>query len=83
MSMDFSEFKRRLGAEPRSEDPDLAAARDASPEHRAFAGDAERFETLLEDAVSVAVPDDLVDTIRAIPRQARARRAPWPVALAA
>lgn len=83
MSMDFSEFKRRLGAEPRSGDPDLAAARDASPEHRAFAEDAERFETRLEHALAVAVPEDLVDTIRAIPSQAGRRRALWPVALAA
>ena len=83
MSMDFSEFKRRLGAEPRSRDPDLVAARDASPENRALAEEAERFETRLEDAVSVTVPEDLVDTIRAIPKRAGPRRTLWPVALAA
>ena len=83
MSMDFSEFKRRMGAEPRSGDPDLAAARNDSPEHRAFAEDAERFEARLEEAVSVKVPEDLVDAIRAIPKQAGRRRIPWPVALAA
>ena len=83
MSMDFSEFKRRLGAEPRSTDPDLVAARVASPENRAFAEEAERFETRLEDAVSVTVPEDLVDTIRAIPKRVGPRRTLWPVALAA
>ena len=67
MSMNFSEFKRRLGAEPRSADPAVAAARDASAEHRAYAEDAERFETQLERALAVAVPDTFIDDIRKLP----------------
>ena len=83
MSMDFSEFKRRLGAEPSSADPAVAAARDASPEHRAYAEDAERFETQLERAVAVAVPDTLIDDIRRLPGKAPHRKFAWPAALAA
>lgn len=83
MSMDFSEFKRRLGAEPRSADPELEAARDASPEHRAFAEHAERFESRLEQALSVPVDEELIDDIRKLPLRAKRRRAAWPFALAA
>ena len=32
MSMNFSEFIRQLGAEPRSQDPEFLRARQSSPE---------------------------------------------------
>ena len=53
MFMDFSEFRRRVWAEPRSGDPDLLAARAATPEHEAEAREAERFEDRLERACAI------------------------------
>ena len=81
--MDFTEFKRRLGAEPRGTDPDLAAARDSSPEHREAAIRAEAFEAKLERALNLPVPADLLDSIAAIPAQGGRRRDWRPLALAA
>lgn len=85
--MDFSEFTRRLGAEPRSSDPELVAARDASPRHREAAREADAFEAKLERAAHIPVPDDLMECIGSVTRQAPgripARRARWPWALAA
>ena len=69
MYMDFTEFKRKLGAEPRGGDPEYIAARDSSPEHREAAIRAEAFEDKLERAAKVPVPGDLIDTISAIPDQ--------------
>lgn len=86
MSMDFSEFKRLLGAEPRTRDPAVLRARDASPEFREAAAEAERFEDRLERALRVAEPPDLLDGLRAIaqPKRTAARRETWwPMALAA
>lgn len=83
MSMNFSEFKRRLGAEPRSADPEMVTARDASDEHRAAAAEAEQFERRLDRALATPVPADLVDTLRAIHSTGYHRRRWWPVALAA
>lgn len=81
--MDFTEFRRRLGAEPRGEDPELTAARDASPEHRAAAAEAEAFEAKLELALDLPVPDDLLEGIVVIPHRGERRRRRWPMALAA
>jgi len=47
MSMDFSEFSLRLGADPRNRDPEFLRARDSSPEFSAAAELAERFEQQL------------------------------------
>ena len=83
MSMNLSEFRRRLGAEPRSEDDDMNRAREASEEHRAAAREADRLEQRLEQALEVPLPDDLVDSLRAIPSNESRPRRWWPVALAA
>lgn len=86
MSMDFSEFKRLLGADPRTRDPAVLRARDASPEFREAAAEAERFEDRLERALRLAEPPDLLDGLRAITqpkRPAAARETWWPMALAA
>ena len=85
MSMDFSEFKRRLSAEPRSRDPDLLRARDEGPEFAAAAAAADRFEGLLEAALALPEPEDLVESLRRVPaHSARNRRNRWvSVALAA
>ena len=64
--MDFSEFLRRLGAEPRSRDPELKRARESAPEFQEAAAVAERFEDLLEHAAKLPVPSDLVDDLRAV-----------------
>lgn len=84
--MDFTEFTRRLGAEPRSTDPEFVAARDASPEHRQAAVEADAFESRLERAVRLPEPGDLQDLIMSVARPdggKHARRARWPWALAA
>jgi Protein of unknown function (DUF3379) len=85
MSMDFSDFKRLLGADPRSRDPDFLRARDASPECSAAAAEAERFEAQLERALSLPEPPGLIDALRTAARQghAPARKRWWPAALAA
>ena len=84
MSMDFTEFRKKLGAEPRSRDPEFIAARDSSPEHREAVLRAEIFEQKLERALGLPVPADLPDRIRAIPSDdGTTRRNWWPAALAA
>lgn len=83
--MDFTEFKRLLGADPHNRDPEFLRARASSPEFEQAAAEAERFEELLARAADLPVPEQLLDDIRSIPERAATlsvwRR--WPVALAA
>jgi hypothetical protein len=84
--MNFSEFKRLLGAEPRSGDPEFLRARHSSPEFEEAAADAERFETKLQRATSIPVPDGLLEGITAITRRppdSEKAKGWWPMALAA
>jgi hypothetical protein len=82
--MDFSEFKRRLGAEPRSDDPELLRACESSAEFAAEAQAARQFEDRLERALSLPAPEALVDDLMAIGRQRHTARRGWlPMALAA
>lgn len=83
--MDFSEFRRRLGAEPRSRDPELLRARESGPEFAAAADEAEAFEARLERALALPAPTGLVDDLLGAARQpGRAPRRRWvAVALAA
>ncbi|NNK33451.1 MAG: DUF3379 family protein [Xanthomonadales bacterium] len=87
--MDFSEFKRRLGAEPLSEDPELRRACDASPECAALAEEARQMEQKLSQALNIPAPADLVDRLGAITASEHAspdprpRAAWWRMALAA
>ena len=86
MSMNFSEFKRLLGAEPRSGDPEFQRARHSSPEFEEAAADAERFETKLERATLISAPDGLMKDIMAIsqqPSEPAKSKGWWPLALAA
>ena len=87
MSMDYSEYKRLLGADPRNRDPEFLRARDASPEFREAALEADRFETQLERALAVKPPADLIETLGRIPRlderPSRRHGSWWPAALAA
>ena len=83
MSMDFTEFRRKLGAEPRSTDPEFLAACDSTPEHREAAAQALDLEEKLSRAFDVPAPDDLLKGLHAIPaRRSRSARR-WPMALAA
>jgi len=82
--MDFSEFRRRLGAEPRSTDADLLLARNSAPEFAEAAAEAEAFEAKLERALRLAEPAGLVGQLCALPeRDVRPRRRWVPMALAA
>lgn len=83
MSMDFSEYRRRLGAEPRSDDPALHAARAQSPEFEAAAREASQFEARLERALQLDAPQGLLDELSAASRQPASTRRWIPAALAA
>ena len=83
MSMDFTEFRRKLGAEPRSEDPEFLAACESTPEHQEAAALARGLEVKLDRALEIPPPEDLLNTLQAIPgHKARSFRR-WPLALAA
>jgi len=84
--MNFSEFKKKLGAEPLSDDPEFRAARESSPEFEAAARKAEALEEKLARAFRLPVPDDLAERISALaqqPAEAPERRRWLPMALAA
>jgi len=84
--MNFSEFKRRLGAEPLSGDPELQRARHSSPEFEAAAAEAGRFEDKLIRAISLPAPEGLVGELQSISQQTVAeagRGGWWRMALAA
>lgn len=84
MSMDFSEFRRRLGAEPRSTDAEMLRARNSTPEYAEAAAEAEAFESKLERALRLPEPAGLVEALCALPvRSVRPRRRWVPMALAA
>jgi hypothetical protein len=88
MSKDYSEFKRLLGADPTSRDPDLLAARKASPELEQAAREADELERKLNHALRIAAPEDLLANILAVTDQSQvehaAPRRHWmPFALAA
>jgi hypothetical protein len=62
--MNCLEFRRRIGAEPRSRDPEILAHRDSCKDGcAAFWQRAQRFEDDLEAALAVPVPEGLADRI--------------------
>jgi hypothetical protein len=71
--MDFSEFRRLLGADPRNQDPAFREARASSPEFRDAAAEADRFEEQLELALALQAPQALLDQLRSIPDTAAVR----------
>ena len=83
MSMNFSEFKRLLGADPRNREDETLRVRKSSPEFEAAARQAEVFEDKLEAALHITPPADLVDQIREISQQPDTRRNWIPLAMAA
>lgn len=70
--MDCLEFRRRIGAEPHSRDPELLAHRDGCAACAAAWERAQRFERGLQEALAVPVPDGLVE--RALLAQATGER---------
>jgi len=83
MSMNFSEFKKLIGADPWNRDPETLRARNSSPEFEAAATEAEAFEEKLQSALLVEPPADLLVDIKAIGQQPARKRNWMPLALAA
>jgi hypothetical protein len=86
--MNFSEFKKLIGADPRNRDPETLRARNSAPEFMAAAAEAEAFEEKLQSALNIRPPDELLAGIKALSQQPvsqqPARRRNWvPLALAA
>ncbi len=83
MSMNFSEFKKLLGADPWNRDQDVLQARNSAPEFEQAAVEAEVFERKLQSALQVDTADDLLKDILQISRHPAGRRNWMPLALAA
>ncbi len=83
MSMNFSDFKKLLGADPFNRDPETLDARDSSAEFEAAARLAEAFEEKLRSAMQVSPPADLLEKITTISTRPAKHRNWIPLALAA
>jgi hypothetical protein len=83
MSMNFSEFKKLIGADPWNRDPETLRARNSAPEFEAAAAEAEAFEEKLHSALNIQAPADLLADIKGISQQPAQRRNWMPLALAA
>lgn len=83
MSMNFSEFKKLIGADPGNTDPETLRARNSSPEFEEAAIEAEVFEEKLNRALHIQPPADLLDQIKGISQQPVRKRNWVPLALAA
>ena len=81
--MNFSEFKKLIGADPWNRDPETLRARHSAPEFETAAAEAEAFEKNLQSALNVLPPTDLLNDIKAISRQPVRQRSWMPMALAA
>jgi len=80
--MNFSEFKKLIGADPRNRDPETLRARNSSAEFEAAATEAAIFEDKLEAALRIQLPADLLSEIKGISQQPVRRN--WvPLAMAA
>jgi len=83
MSMNFSEFKKQITAEPWSQDPTLLRARSSDPQFEQAALEAQRMDQKIQSAVNVAAPEGLLEDIKAIVHQPASPRRWMPLALAA
>ena len=83
MSMNFSEFKKLIGADPWSRESETLRARNSTPEFEAAAAEAEAFEEKLQSAMHVQAPSDLLIDIKEITRRPSRSRNWMPLALAA
>ncbi|MDD1792417.1 DUF3379 domain-containing protein [Enterovibrio sp. ZSDZ42] len=61
--MDELEFRRRLLADPQDQDPEVSAAKTDSPANQKLAAELENLDALIDQALRVDVPDDLVDKV--------------------
>lgn len=61
--MDELEFRRRILADPQDKDPELLAAKSASPANQKLASELDQLDALLDQTLRVDVPDDLVDKV--------------------
>jgi len=81
--MNFSEFKKLIGADPLNRDPETVRARNSAPEFEAAAAGAEVFEEKLQAALNIQPPADLLGEIKGI-SQTPAKKRHWiPLAMAA
>jgi hypothetical protein len=83
MSMNFSEFKKLIGADPWNRDPETLQALNSAPEFAQAAREAEDFEHKLQNALRIQPPADLLADIKGIARQPVPHRHWLPLALAA
>ena len=83
MSMNFSEFKKLMLADPWSDAPEVLEARQSSPEFEQAAVEAQALAQKIEKAVKVSAPADLVESVKAIADLPNSRRAWLPWAMAA
>jgi hypothetical protein len=82
--MNFTEFKKLMGADPLNQDQETLRARDSGPEFQQAAADALAFEQKLTTALQLPVDsDDLLADILAIPQSPARRRIPGWFAIAA
>jgi hypothetical protein len=64
--MDYSEFLRRIGADPHDPDQELLRARQSDIKFEQAALDAERLETKLQRAVQLPAPEGLIEQLQQI-----------------
>ena len=83
MSMNFSEFKKLMGADPLNREAETERARHSSPEFEAVANEAEAFEEKLQAALLFEPPEDLLDQVKSISEHPARQRNWIPFALAA
>ncbi len=83
MSMNFSEFKKLIGADPWNRDPETLRARDSAPEFETAAAEAKAFEEKLQSALHIQPPTNLLEGIKGISQQPVPQRNWMPLALAA
>jgi len=75
--MDYSEFKRQLGADPTSQDPDFLRARQSSPEFVRAAAESDRLEHILKKALTWPAPPELVAGLKDIAQTGKSGSRPW------
>jgi hypothetical protein len=81
--MNFTEFKRLLGADPWNRDAETLRVRNSAPEFEQAAIKAETFERKLQSALNVKAPSDLLSNIKGVAHQVPHKRNWVPLALAA
>lgn len=77
MSMNFSEFIERLGADPGSQDPAFILARNSTPEFIEAAARSDRFERRLRQALEVKEPESLLRDLAAVADSEPAAGSNW------